>query len=70
MEKPPRRVSRPSGEGVRRPRIAQATGEIEFDNTPDPDELPLTFDPFGEIDIVRDATGQHILSQSVGCTIP
>ncbi len=50
--------------------VVDGKGRIEFENTPNSDELPITFDPFGEIDIVRDATGQHILSESAGCTIP
>jgi hypothetical protein len=45
-------------------------GEIEFDTRPGPGEFLLDFDPFGEIDIVRDATGALVLSLDPACTIP
>ena len=35
-------------------------GEIEFDDTPAVNEFPLTFDPFGKVSIVRDATGARV----------
>ena len=37
-------------------------GEIEFDDTPAVNELPLTFDPFGDVGIVRDSTGVLVLA--------
>ena len=37
-------------------------GEIEFDDTPAVNELPLTFDPFGDVGIVRDSTGALVLA--------
>jgi hypothetical protein len=49
-----------------------AEGQIEFDTRPGPGELPLTFDPFGEIDIVRDSTGllAFSLTADAQCTNP
>jgi hypothetical protein len=51
--------------------VVAGQGQIEFDDSPEnPGEVLITFDPFGEIDVVRNATGQLYFSQSGGCTIP
>jgi hypothetical protein len=51
--------------------VARSQGQIEFDTDPDqPGELPLTFDPWGEIDVVQESTNTLVLSLSPGCTIP
>jgi hypothetical protein len=41
---------------------ALGQGQIEFDTRPGVGELLLTFDPFGEIDVVQAATGGLVLS--------
>ena len=40
--------------------VSKNQGEIEFDDTPAVNEFPLTFDPFGPVSIVRDATGARV----------